>query len=104
MVDQADSPVILTLSDVTFLRHGENNGFCPIIWNGFIHPYIIADVVKLVNDAILKEFSWNLISSWGFPCFQFLTAATILERRMAGSLQWLGPNVGALRQGESMVG
>ena len=60
MVDQADSPIVLTLSDVTFLRLGENNGFCPIIWNGFLHPYIIADVVYSVNDAIttmLKEFS-----------------------------------------------
>ena len=52
---------------------------------------------------MLQEF-WNLISSRGFPAFSFLTAATISERRMAGSLQWLGPKVGALRQEESMVG
>ena len=58
---------------VIFLRHGENNGFCPIIWNGFLHSYITADVGQLVNDAIttmLKEFSWKFISFWGFPCFQ----------------------------------
>ena len=39
-----------------------------------------------------------------FPAFSFLTAATISERRMTGSLQWLGPQVGALSQEESMVG
>ena len=39
-----------------------------------------------------------------FPAFRFLTAATISKRRMVGSLQWLGPKVGALRQEESMVG
>ena len=108
MVDQADSLVVLTLSDVTFLRHGENNGFCPIIWNGFLHPYIIADVVQLVNDAIttmLQEFAWNLISSWGFPCFQLFDSCYNFKAK-DGRLtkQWLGPKVGALRQEESMVG
>ena len=39
-----------------------------------------------------------------FPAFSFLTAATISERRMADSLQWLGQKVGALRQEESIVG
>ena len=109
MVDQADSPVVLTLSDVTFLRHGENNGFCPIIWSGFLHSYIIADVwgswSMMQSPPCLRSSpgSWSVPGA--FPAFSFLTAATISEQRIAGSLQWwLGPKVGVLRQEESIVG
>ena len=73
------------------------------------------------NDIIFPSLPWSSLSvgtrepclrsspgissvPGAFPAFSFLTAATISERRMTGSLQWLGPKVGALRQEESMVG
>ena len=107
MVDQADSPVVLILSDVTFLRHGENNGFVQL-----------SGMVSFIHISLQMWCSWSMMQSppcfrsspgissvpGDFPAFSFFTTATISELRMAGSLQWLGPKVGALRQEESMVG
>ena len=75
-------------------------------------------MVSFIHISLQMWCSWSMMQSppclrsspgissvpGAFPAFSFLTAATISERRMVGSLQWLGPKVGALRQKESVVG
>ena len=75
VVYQANGPIVLTFGDVSFLGHGENNGLSLFISYVLIHPNIIAYLVQLVNDALttmLKQFSWDLISSLGFTIFEFM--------------------------------
>ena len=78
----------------------------------------LSGMVSFIHLSLQMWCSWSMMQSppcfrsspgissvpGAFPAFSFLTAATISERMMAGSLQWLGPKVGALRQEESMVG
>ena len=75
-------------------------------------------MVSFIYISLQMWCSWSMMQSppcfrsspgissfpGAFPAFSFLTAAIISEGRMAGSLQRLGPKVGALRQEESMVG